>query len=88
VKRRVAIAIVFANLLVTTLVVGGVTIPPLATQATKILEQAPALQNKRSGFSRVSRSVRRSADSIPELSRLDEDGRSGRSRVLVARRGS
>jgi predicted PurR-regulated permease PerM len=64
VKRRLAIAIVFANLLVTTLVVGGVTLPPLATQATKLLEQAPALQNRAVGFLSRSRISAPLADSI------------------------
>lgn len=46
VKRRVAITLVFVTLLVTVVVIGGVTLPPLATQATTILEKAPAFQGK------------------------------------------
>jgi predicted PurR-regulated permease PerM len=64
VKRRLAIAIVFANLLVTALVVGGVTLPPLVTQATTLLEQAPAFQNKAVAFLARSRISAPLADSI------------------------
>ena len=64
VKRRVAIAIVFGNLLTTTLVVGGITLPPLVTQATRILERAPALQNRAVAFLARSRISAPLADSI------------------------
>jgi predicted PurR-regulated permease PerM len=67
VKRRLAIAIVFANLLVTTLVVGGVTLPPLVTQATTFLERAPALQSKAVVFLSRSRISAPLADSIRNL---------------------
>jgi predicted PurR-regulated permease PerM len=64
IKRRVGIGIVFANLLVTALVVGGITIPPLATQANRMLEHAPALRDKAVSFLAHSRLSAPLADSL------------------------
>ncbi|HVW26731.1 MAG TPA: AI-2E family transporter [Polyangiaceae bacterium] len=46
VKRRAGIAIVFVSVFATVVVVFAITLPPLVTQATNMLEHAPALRDK------------------------------------------
>jgi predicted PurR-regulated permease PerM len=46
VKRRTGIAVVYVLVFATVVVVGAITLPQLVTQATNIMEHAPALRDK------------------------------------------
>jgi predicted PurR-regulated permease PerM len=45
-KRRTGIAIVFISVLVTVVVLAAITLPPLASQATRFIEHAPQMRDK------------------------------------------